>query len=329
MPGPGNNKKKASKKPMAIVHKATAASAESTTDVPANDFTCEKAYLAAVNAYHHATDKVKALRMLWEMAFGLGTLEGFEEGKERGSEEGRKFGLDEGRKLGLDEGMKLGLEEGKRRSEGDFTKAFNQGTRQGKADERKQWVEAGHCDQGICTRNSSSFVSIGVGPDVIRMPVVATVRTHESIGIQTAVDKSLSTEKSASTQFDWADDAASIPIISPLPQAQALRDFSALRSESTKPFGTLQRRYQRSQGIRRTRQRHTYPIQRTYTPQHSLPFITRYHPFGIRTGKPAITIPICSTPANTEPRCLDWDRDPQLRDLGLILQTLGWVRQKS
>jgi hypothetical protein len=46
--------------------------------------------------------------------------------------EGRKLRLKEGR----DEGMKLRLEKGKGYSEGDLTRAWNRGARQGKVDER-------------------------------------------------------------------------------------------------------------------------------------------------------------------------------------------------
>ena len=45
--------------------------------------------------------------------------------------------LEEGRKLRFDEGRKLGIEEEKRYYiEGDLTRVFNLGTRQGRADEQ-------------------------------------------------------------------------------------------------------------------------------------------------------------------------------------------------
>jgi hypothetical protein len=342
MPGPRNNKKKASKKPATAMPTATDAPTDYTTGVPVDILTCEDAYLAAANVFHRATDKTKALRMLWEMALGLGDLGGLEDGKEKGLEEGRKLGFDEGRSLGLEEGKKLGFEEGKKHEEGNYNRMFNQGVRRGKADERNRWVEAGHCEQGKCACDSRSFASIGIGPDVASVTrtfvdikigpdiidtlAATTTSTHESIGTQTATNKSLSTESPASTWFSWAEDAASIPIISSLTQTPASRDFSALRSESKTPFGTLQRRYQRSRGIRRPRQHfRTLPIQRTYTPrlQHNPPPVTRYHPSGIRPGRPAITTPIHSISASH----LDWDKDPRLRELGRVLGTLGWVRQ--
>jgi hypothetical protein len=304
MPGPRNNKKKASKKPETAVCTAP----EAPTNVPVDIFTREDVYLAATDAFLHAVDQTKVLRMLWEIAYGLGDLKGLEEGKEKGLEEGRKLGLEEprslglkegrklgleegqklrldkGRSLGLDEGRKLGIEEGKRYYvEGDLTRAFNRGTRQGRADKQNQWIEVGHCEEGACIRDSHTFVSIGIGldvasttrtfvdikigPDIIAMPTAATTYTHESAGTQSTIDKLLPTKPPVSAQFSWAEDAASIPIVSLSTQILAPHDFLVLQSESKTPFGTLQRHYHRSRGTQRTCQHvRTLPIQRTYTP---------------------------------------------------------------
>jgi hypothetical protein len=173
-----------------------------------------------------------------------------------------------------------------------------------------------------------TFVDVEIGPDVTTTPVTATTCTHESIVTQTAIDNSLSMEPPTSTQFSWAEDAASIPIMSPLTQTPATRDFSALQSESAKPFCTLQHCYHQSRGRPRTRRQfYTFPIHRNYLiqqPQHP-PLITCYHP----SGKPAMTTPIRSPsqmPIKTVSQ-LDWDQDPRLRELGRVLGTLGWVRQ--
>jgi hypothetical protein len=143
--------------PMNMTKKLGTRTATVAWDVP-DYLTCKNMYPVAANAYHQATDKSEALHALWEIACSLGALGkfvegkecGFKEGKECGLEEGCKLGLEEGRRLGLDEGRKLGLEEGKKREEGDFNRMFNQGARQGKADERNWWVEAGHCEQDMC-----------------------------------------------------------------------------------------------------------------------------------------------------------------------------------
>jgi hypothetical protein len=186
---------------------------------------------------------LNALHALWEIACSLGALgkfvegkeHGFKEGKECGLEEGHKLGLEEGRCLGLDEGRKLGLEEGKKHEEGDFNRMFNQGARKGKADERNQWIEAGHCEQDTCMRDTHSFVSVGIGSDIIGIgsdivhdPDEATTRTHGSIGTQTTVDKPLPTKPLMPIPFSWAEDTASIPIVSSLTPTLPPRDFSAL-----------------------------------------------------------------------------------------------------
>jgi hypothetical protein len=244
MPWPGNNKQKATKKPG--MRTATVGSAEGTVDVP-DYFTCQNAYTVAANVYHQAIDKSEALRALWEIACSLRALgkfvkgkeHGFKEGKECGLEEGRKLGLEEGRRLGLDEGRKLGLEERKKHEEGDFNRMFNQVARQGKADERNWWVEAGHHEQDTCMRDTHSFISIGIGSDIVHEPDEATAHTHGSIGTQMTVDKLLPTKPLMPMPFSWAEDTASIPIVSSLTPTLPPRDFSALRSKSMKPFDTL------------------------------------------------------------------------------------------
>ncbi len=58
-----------------------------------------------------------------ESNYGLGRLEGWEEGREKGLEEGREKGLEEGREKGLEEGNEKGLEKG--REEGEKRKALD------------------------------------------------------------------------------------------------------------------------------------------------------------------------------------------------------------
>jgi hypothetical protein len=126
MPGPGNNKRKVLKKPATVMHTAAETPAVGTTDVPINISTCKGMCLAPINAFHCATDKTKALHGFWEIVFSLGSLDKFKEGKEYGLEEGKKSGLEE---------------------EGDFNRMFNQGARQGKADERSL----------LCAKSSSGL----------------------------------------------------------------------------------------------------------------------------------------------------------------------------
>jgi hypothetical protein len=125
-----------------------------------------------------------------------------------------------------------------------------------------------------------------------------------------------------SAHFDWADDAALLPIApSNLP-----RDISGLKTGHPQPFGTLQRR---------TRRRRA-PLQvfssrnffRSALPSHiaSQPFITRRHPAGIGPGRPIVTIPVGVAPVPAASVLkLDWDLDPRLANLSRALRALGWA----
>jgi hypothetical protein len=129
------------------------------------------------------------------------------------------------------------------------------------------------------------------------------------------------------SRFDWAEDAASMPI-TPSPYS---RDFSGLKTGRLQPFGTLQRR---------TRQRQALPyffsssrsFVRPVLPSlvQSQVFITRRHPSGIGPGKPTITVPFGTTaapaPAPAPPVLnSNWDQDPRLMNLSQALRALGWI----
>ena len=106
-----------------------------------------------------------------------------------------------------------------------------------------------------------------------------------------------------SGRFDWADDAKELPITPTFPQYPP-RDLSCLRSTSTHPFLSLQRKrgHRKSQWItqRRHNHWHSYP----YPWHHSSP----YTPF-------------------PQAASLNWDQDPRLRDLSNALRALGWARR--
>ena len=122
--------------------------------------------------------------------------------------------------------------------------------------------------------------------------------------------------------FDWADDAASLPIA---PATQP-RDLLVLRTDRQQPFGTLRRRTRR-----RRAPSHFFSSSRKLfqpaLPPHvmSEPFIMRRHPSGIAHGKPIITIPCIAAHLPTSAPNLDWDNDPRLSDLSCALQALGWI----
>ncbi|KAF8144620.1 hypothetical protein K438DRAFT_1873451, partial [Mycena galopus ATCC 62051] len=95
---------------------------------------------------------------------------------------------------------------------------------------------------------------------------------------------------------DWHD-TLELPLDPP--PSSFVRDFSGLRSGTSRPFASLQRQHKRG-------------------PRVSLPH-SLFPPF----------IPTPSSRSSTtfdgNPH-LDWGRDPRLRDLGYALTALGWVR---
>ncbi|KAJ7923981.1 hypothetical protein B0H13DRAFT_1864447 [Mycena leptocephala] len=79
--------------------------------------------------------------------------------------------------------------------------------------------------------------------------------------------------------FNWADDAESLPIHVVLSDVRQPRDLSELRSGSTNPFDTLQRRHARYHGARtrsrRTRQNNFYSARMNTSTQFGSPQTTR------------------------------------------------------
>jgi hypothetical protein len=320
MPGPKNKASGLKKKGKLVPRMATPSIAtnEDTTFGPTTApvrYTDEyilQIQEAAKREFEGGGDQATALHAFWEIAFELGKLagreEGFKEGKNKAEVEKRQTAYEDGKRHGFQDGYESARDD----AFAKMAMTTNMGT------------QTDTPLPATCT-----CVDVGIGLDAVGTPATATVYTQESIGTQTVVDNSTST---ASTHFSWADDAAEIPIASPLPLQQAPRDFSALRSGSRKPFSTLQRRYHRSRGVQRTCQPfRPFPMQRTYgTPpiRNSPPLVTHYHPSGIKPGKSAITIPIRSSTRPIQPALqLDWDQDPRLCELGRVLGTLGWVRR--
>ncbi|KAJ6565717.1 hypothetical protein B0H10DRAFT_2358717 [Mycena sp. CBHHK59/15] len=141
---------------------------------------------------------------------------------------------------------------------------------------------------------------------------------------------------STPAHLDWAEDAATLPILPahsaapPLP----LRDFSALLTGSPQPFASLQRRRRRSprpatsaslqnhstqkQSIRRPQKKLTIRSAPRRTPP-SYPHLPPSIAFRTPTSFPPSDKPVPQFP-------LDWDRDPRLRDLSQALTALGWIR---
>ncbi|KAJ7220403.1 hypothetical protein C8J57DRAFT_1536883 [Mycena rebaudengoi] len=103
-----------------------------------------------------------------------------------------------------------------------------------------------------------------------------------------------------------------LPSSSPYPPASTLppRDFSALRTGTVRPFGSLQRRARRS----------THPPCSRHTQQTTARNI-------YKTGPAHSTLPSQHRPLPRSRQPLDWNRDPRLQDLNRALTALGWVRR--
>ncbi|KAJ6626833.1 hypothetical protein B0H10DRAFT_1996754, partial [Mycena sp. CBHHK59/15] len=155
------------------------------------------------------------------------------EKKSKRAEEAKKIGFAEGRQAGFEEGHEsamtadvfaLSFEAGK-------TAGLASGMESGRETEEKRWKDTGHFADGTC-RTFGTQITSPIPP--AQFPETST--------------------KDPGT-FNWADDAESLPIHTVLSSVRQPRDFSGLRSGSTNPFDTLQRRHARYHGPwRRSRQ---------------------------------------------------------------------------
>ncbi|KAJ7049013.1 hypothetical protein C8F01DRAFT_1186280, partial [Mycena amicta] len=129
---------------------------------------------------------------------------------------------------------------------------------------------------------------------------------------------------------NWADDSASLPIFSlsvASPPSNEPRDFSALRSSTSAPFASLQRRRHRQNGAQR-RMRTGAKNPRDHPPPPS-----SSHPRRPRSAHTTAKPTTSSTPLSTEPLSapvpdssqLNWAHDPCLRRLSQALVGLGWI----
>jgi len=129
-----------------------------------------------------------------------------------------------------------------------------------------------------------------------------------------------------SPPLNWADDAASLPILSLpiLSSCSAPRDLSVLRSLTPKPFSSLQHRNKRSQAhhSQHFRNPRSFPLSRQTFPHRRFPpprfFSTPFRSAQVYPRR---------TPRFPSPSALNWDGDPRLFELSQALNALGWVRQ--
>ncbi|KAJ7433511.1 hypothetical protein B0H11DRAFT_1939379 [Mycena galericulata] len=179
-------------------------------------------------------------------------------GKEKMSER-----VEEAKKMGFEEGRQSGFEEGRRAGEKDALSmdalevslaagkmaGIATGMEQGREVETQQWKDIGHFEDGTC-RASGSATIVDSSPPPQSLPLDNAAGTFSVPGAF-----------SVHTGFNWADDADSLPIHCVPVASPQPRDFSDLRTGSTNPFDTLQRRHARHHGAktcRRARQPRPY-----------------------------------------------------------------------
>jgi hypothetical protein len=118
------------------------------------------------------------------------------------------------------------------------------------------------------------------------------------------------------TPFNWADDAASLPILtSRLPP----RNLSVLRSSSLTPFSSLQRRNKRAQT---PFSRHSNNYIPSPTPRQT--FSHRHLPMPHISSIPPRLAQVY--PRFSPTPALNWEADPRLSELSHALKALGWIR---
>ncbi|KAJ7180367.1 hypothetical protein C8R43DRAFT_1117671 [Mycena crocata] len=216
----------------------------------------EDEFQAALVTYTKAGNKTMAMRRLWNAAYEMGrgaapvrlvvndsaTLwqrekERVKEARETALEEGRRSGFEEGRQAGEKDALSMDA----------FEVSFSAGKLDGiatgmelgKEAEKQRWKDTGHLEDGTC-RASGSATVVEPSPPQFPSPTSST---------------------NIPGAFDWAEDAESLPTHAVLLHAGQPRDFSGLRTSSTKPFDTLQRRHARHHGAltwRRTRKSQPY-----------------------------------------------------------------------
>ena len=189
-----------------------------------------------------------------------------------------------------------------------FVEAFTLGRTTGIQNEceYRDSVQASKVNIGIQITPTTATSFIQTIIPFIPPPSTATISTQtepqistvsKSIPFPIPIPEPLIPATISSTPFDWANDAATLPIIPTIPPKMP-RDLSGLRSSSKNPFSSLRRRHHHSKNQKNLSScRYTQ-----FQPAHPLP---------------------CHTPPLLN-NSLDWHRDPSLFELSRVLRTLGW-----
>jgi hypothetical protein len=184
----------------------------------------------------------------------------------------------------------------------------------------EEGVEEGHTtateefDKATRAREDSKTITIDAGTQTSRHPEIDSP-THVTTSLfETPRLHTNSPQPCSTTNFDWAEDSNSIPIIYKPP-----RNLSVLRSDTCQPFASLRRRQPRRPHLSKSR----FAPGRYRKPEWAgSPVVTHRHPFGIGFGKPRIPSPARPRDRLPEP---NWDSDPRFKDLSRALRALGWI----
>ncbi|KAJ7485900.1 hypothetical protein FB451DRAFT_1392620 [Mycena latifolia] len=195
----------------------------------------EDEFQAVLATYTKAGNKTIAMRRLWNAA-----------GREsKQVEQARQTVFEEGRQAGEKDALTMDAFEvsfSAGKMDGIAT-----GVELGRQEEMQQWKGNGHFEDGTCRALAVGIVDSSPPPKSLPLDTAAAVL-------------------SMAPGMNWADDAESLPIHSFLVTPLQPRDFSGLRSGSTNPFDTLQRRQARYYGAQ-TRARR--PLTSTISFYHS------------------------------------------------------------
>ncbi|KAJ6588041.1 hypothetical protein B0H19DRAFT_1097779 [Mycena capillaripes] len=209
----------------------------------------EDEFQVALVTYTKAGNKTAAMRRLWNAAYEMGKSAGDdavfegrmvkeEQVKEKEAvEAAKRAGFEEGRWTGFEEGRQAGEKEASSMDAFEVSFAAGKvagiatGMERGREAETQRWKDGGHFENGTCHTLNATIVDSSFPP--------------QSLPIDDAADTFLVPGAfSAHAGLNWADDTESLPIHSVLVTPQPC-DFSDLRTSSTNPFDTLQRRHAR------------------------------------------------------------------------------------
>ncbi|KAJ7915984.1 hypothetical protein B0H13DRAFT_1999042 [Mycena leptocephala] len=236
----------------------------------------ENEFQAALATYTKAGNKTAAMRRLWNAAYEMGRLaaEGaapvvlaVEEGSTELVKEKKSKQFEEAKRIGFVEGRQAGFEDGRESAmtadafalsfQAGKTAGLASGRELGRETEEQRWKDAGHFTDGMCRTFDDTHL-ISPAPRQSFPPDTST---------------------NIPGAFNWADDAESLPIHTVLSDVRQPRDLSDLRSGSTNPFDTLQRRHARYHGARtrsrQTRQHNFYSARKNNSTRFGSPQTTR------------------------------------------------------